>query len=163
MSPAAVATLALRRATTADARAIHALIADHQQEGHLLPRDAADVHAHAHRFVVACDGERVVACVDLAPLSERVAEVRSLVVSERARSMGVGRRLLGELVRRASEEAFDLVCAFTHAPEFFVKMGFAMVPHAWVPEKIERSCRTCALFRRCGQHAVVLPLATGHA
>jgi N-acetylglutamate synthase-like GNAT family acetyltransferase len=77
--------------------------------------------------------------------------------------MGVGRRLLGELVRRASQEAFDLVCAFTHAPEFFVKTGFTVVPHAWVPEKIERACRSCALFRGCGQHAVALRLATDHA
>jgi hypothetical protein len=28
-----------------------------------------------------------------------------------------------------------------------------------VPEKIAHDCNTCSLFRRCGQHAVILPLA----
>jgi hypothetical protein len=30
-----------------------------------------------------------------------------------------------------------------------------------VPEKIERDCRSCAQFRRCGQYAVTLPLKAG--
>jgi hypothetical protein len=34
------------------------------------------------------------------------------------------------------------------------------VPHTWVPEKIARDCTSCALFRRCGQHALVLPLTS---
>jgi hypothetical protein len=37
-------------------------------------------------------------------------------------------------------------------------MGFSIVPHTWVPEKIARDCTTCSQFRRCGQHALVLPL-----
>jgi hypothetical protein len=31
----------------------------------------------------------------------------------------------------------------------------------WVPEKIERDCRSCAQFRKCGQYAVTLPLRSG--
>jgi hypothetical protein len=40
-------------------------------------------------------------------------------------------------------------------------MGFSIVPHPWIPEKIEADCRTCPLFRHCGQYAVTLPLAHG--
>jgi hypothetical protein len=32
------------------------------------------------------------------------------------------------------------------------------VPHEWLPEKISTDCSTCALFRRCGQYAVMYPL-----
>ena len=42
-----------------------------------------------------------------------------------------------------------------------MKMGFTIVPHMWVPEKIERDCRSCAQFRKCGQYAVTLPLRSG--
>ncbi len=40
-------------------------------------------------------------------------------------------------------------------------MGFTIVPHIWVPEKIAHDCTGCALFRRCGQHAVMLALRAG--
>ena len=97
------------------------------------------------RFIVAMAGRRVVACADLAPLSRTVAEVRSLVVSDEVRSRGVGRRLVDELAARAAASGFETLCAFTHAAGYFVHMGFSIVPHTWLPEKIEADCRSCAL------------------
>ena len=153
---------AIRPATAADAEPIHALIAGHQEEGRLLPRDAGEIFSRAHRFVVALDGDEVVACADLAPLSRTVAEIRSLVVGSHARSAGVGRQIVDELVRRATIAGFEKVCAFTHAPGFFVQLGFSIVPHVWLPAKIETDCRTCSSFRRCGQYAVMLELSRSH-
>ena len=155
-------TLVLRTATATEAGAIHALINEHLEEGRLLPRRREEIAVHASRFVVAIDDDRVVACADLAPLSKSVAEVRSLVVSEEARSMGIGRRLVDELARRAAIAGFDKLCAFTHSPGYFVEMGFSIVPHVWLPEKIETDCRSCVHFRRCGQYAVVLPLVRNY-
>jgi hypothetical protein len=31
----------------------------------------------------------------------------------------------------------------------------------WVPEKIGHDCTSCALFRHCGQYAVMIPLRSG--
>jgi amino-acid N-acetyltransferase len=151
----------LRAATEADAGAIHALITTHLREGHLLPRSLQDIEAHASRFIVVALGDRIVACADLAPLSPLVAEVRSLVVDESARSKGLGQRIVNELAHRARIAGFDSLCAFTHSAGYFVRMGFSIVPHPWIPEKIEADCRTCPHFRHCGQYAVTLPLAHG--
>lgn len=148
----------IRPATAGDGHAIHELISDHLDEGHLLPRELSEIAGHTGRFVVASDAGQVVACADLAPLSRHVAEVRSLVVSEEARSLGVGRRLLDELVRRATGAGFEKLCAFTHVPGYFVQLGFSLVPHVWLPEKIQTDCHSCREFRRCGQYAVMLPL-----
>ena len=153
--------LTLRQATPGDARAIYNLIAQHLDEGHLLPRHLGEVSAHAHRFVVAVDDGEIVACGDLAPLSRTVAEVRSLVVSTAARSGGVGGRLVDALVARAAQAGFERLCAFTHVPAYFVRLGFSIVPHEWMPEKISADCGSCAQFRRCGQYAVMLPLNGG--
>ena len=149
----------LRSATAADAPAIHALILDHLEEGHLLPRELSEVVVRASRFVVAVDGEEVLACAELAPLSRAVAEVRSLVVSRQARSLGLGRQIVDELLRRAELAGFHKLCAFTHSPAYFVHLGFSIVPHVWLPEKIETDCHGCAHFRQCGQYAVMLTLA----
>jgi N-acetylglutamate synthase-like GNAT family acetyltransferase len=153
-----VATVALRRATPAQAGAIHQLIVEHLVEGHLLPRTREEILGHAHRFVVATRGDQVLACAELAPLSRAVSEIRSFVVSRAARRCGVGRRIVDMLAQRAAEDGFATLCAFAHTPAYFVHLGFSIVPHVWLPEKIEADCRVCAHFRRCGQYAVIRPL-----
>jgi amino-acid N-acetyltransferase len=147
-----------RRATRRDAPAIHALIAAHQDEGHLLPRTQEEIVFHAPRFIVAVRHDSVVGCAELAPLGAVTAEVRSLVVDRSARGDGLGARLVRTLRQRASAQGFERLCAFTHDATYFVRLGFEVVPHDAVPEKIARDCVSCALFQRCGQHAVVLPL-----
>lgn len=149
----------LRPARATDAAQIHALIQAHVEDGHLLPRRLDELTVHAMRFVVAVQGERVVGCAELAPLSRAVAEVRSLVVHREVRHDGLGRQLVDQLRHRARLDGFATLCAFTHGPGFFVRLGFSIVPHHWVREKITVDCQNCPLFRACGQHAVVLTLS----
>jgi amino-acid N-acetyltransferase len=148
----------IRAGCESDVDAIHRLVSEHLAEGRLLPRSRDEIASRIARFLVAVDGGRVVGCADLAPLSRRVAEVRSLVVDNDARSCGIGRQLVKELERRALVSGFETLTAFTHTPGYFVHLGFSIVPHTWVPEKIEADCRTCSQFRHCGQYAVMLPL-----
>jgi amino-acid N-acetyltransferase len=150
-----------RQASTGDAADIHRLISDNLEAGHLLPRTFEDIVDHARRFIVAEHDARVIACAELAPLSPTVAEVRSLVVDQEARGNQIGPRLVTELASDAASRGFATLCAFTHQPSHFVKMGFTLVPHMWVPEKIAHDCTSCPLFRRCGQYAVTLPLRAG--
>ena len=170
---AATPQIAIRPAIVADAPALHALIAAHLEEGRLLPRDLDELAVHAPRFVVAVESsssgvhlredasagqERIVGCAELAPLSQAVAEVRSLVVSRDARRHGLGVRMVEDLAARARREGYARLCAFAHDPAFFVRRGFSIVPHTWVPEKIAHDCFSCPLFRNCGQYAIVLEL-----
>ncbi|MEQ1728063.1 MAG: GNAT family N-acetyltransferase [Vicinamibacterales bacterium] len=156
------ARIRLRTGGQADARRLYALIAAEQAEGHLLPRTLAELTLHADRFVVAVRNRTIIGCAELARLSPLVAEVRSLVVAPSARSLGVGSMLVQELRARARREAFDTLCAFTHAPGYFMPMGFSIVPHLWVTEKVYSDCVKCPQFRTCGQYAMVLPLDTLH-
>jgi amino-acid N-acetyltransferase len=154
-------TIQLRSAGAADAAAIHALVASNVQEGHLLPRAVDEIEQHAARFLVAEAEGRIIGCAELAPLSESVAEVRSLVVDEACRGQRAGTALVTAVADRAREQGFSTLCAFTHQPAHFVHLGFSIVPHAWIPEKIAHDCAGCALFRRCGQYAVSQPLRRG--
>ncbi len=151
--------LILRAGTPEDAETLYYLITSHAQEGHLLPRELEELRRNAHRFVI-CEVEGdVKACAELAPLSKRVAEVRSLVVSEQFRRVGLAARLVGELRRRAQIAEFEMLCAFTHDARFFVRQNFSIVPHLWLPEKISTDCVTCPLFRTCQQYAMVMTLS----
>ena len=155
------ASVTLRTAASSDAAAIHRLIVENLEVGHLLPRSLQDVELHASRFVVASIDDEVVGCAELAPLSRNVAEVRSLVVDEAFRGQHIGPRLVNHLGTAATSTGFSTLCAFTHEPSHFVRMGFSIVPHIWVPEKISHDCTSCDLFRRCGQYAVTLALRAG--
>ena len=151
-------TIVMRSAELSEAPAIHALITANLVEGHLLPRTLAEITLHAARFVVAVRGRKVVGCAELAPLSPQVAEVRSLTVDGSARRHGIGTALVEELRTRARREGYDQICAFTHAPSYFINMGFSIVPHLWLTEKVYTDCVKCPKFRQCGQYAMVLPL-----
>ncbi len=149
----------LRTAVRSDARRIFDLIQRNQSAGRLLPRQLSELTAHIDRFVVGVDGRgSIVACGELAPLSQSLGEVRSLVVSEKRRGQGLGRRIVDELRRRAKTSGYDDLCVFAHQPAYFAHMGFSIVPHTWLPEKISADCRTCALFRQCEQFAMVTDL-----
>lgn len=152
----------LRTGAAADAAAIHGLITANLSVGHLLPRTFEDVESHASRFVVAADEDgTVIGCGELAPLSTEVAEVRSLVVDEARRGQRTGVALVTALADRARELGYVTLCAFTHQPAHFIRLGFSIVPHVWVPEKIAHDCVGCSQFRHCGQYAVSLSLRAG--
>jgi amino-acid N-acetyltransferase len=148
----------LRAATAADAPAIHALIDRYQAAGRLLPRSVEEIARHADRFLVVQAEGAALGCAELAPLSASIAEVRSLVVDEAARGLGFGRQLVDTLADEAHLAGFRTICAFTHEPGYFVRLGYSLVPHAWLPQKIALDCAGCSLFRACGQDAVRLHL-----
>jgi len=156
MAPAA--PLTARRATVADAPAIHALILANLAEGHLLPRTLGNIVALADRFSVVEHEGVLLGCGELAPLSPTVAEVRSLAVHTEARGLGLGRILIDDLRRRARGGRFQTLCAFAHGPRFFVRLGFSIVPHQWLPEKVANDCWSCSKFPQCGQYAMVTPI-----
>ena len=158
MSRRTPARVTLRTADPSEAKKVHALIEANREEGHLLPRTLGELTVHATRFVVAIRGRSIVGCAELAPLSAHVAEVRSLAVRATARGGGVGVLIVDELRRRARRGGFEKLCAFTHAPSYFSRMGFSIVPHSWLLEKIFTDCVKCPQFRQCGQYAMVVPL-----
>ncbi len=148
----------VRRATRDDAAGIHSLITRYQQAGHLLPRAEDEIARHGDRFFVVIDDDEVAGCAELAPLGGNVAEVRSLVVDDHLRGLGFGRILVESLTHAARAKRYESICAFTHEPGYFAGLGFSLVPHAWVPEKIAVDCAGCTLFRTCGQSAMRLRL-----
>src|SRR6185369_16557981 len=152
------APVRLRSADAADAKKLHAIITANLEEGHLLPRTLSELTVRAGRFVVATRGRKLIGCAELAPLSAQVAEVRSLAVDKDARGGRVGVMIVDELRRRARREGFEKLCAFTHVPSYFINMGFSIVPHLWLTEKIYTDCVKCPHFRQCGQYAMVVPL-----
>lgn len=149
---------AIRAATIDDASRVYELVTDYRIEGRLLSRSLAELQAHATRFFVAHDGPAILGCGELAPLSTRTAEVRSLVVETACRGDGTGTALVRTIIDRARDRGFARLVAFTHDPVPFVRMGFSILPRLWVPEKVAADCITCDRLRDCAQYALRLDL-----
>jgi amino-acid N-acetyltransferase len=148
----------IRAASPDDIPAIHALIEANRERGHLLARTRTDIAARLAGFFVADADGRIAACGELARLSPEVAEVRSLVVDEPWRGNGVASKLVAALHLRARVDGHQRLCAFAHDPVPFMRLGFSIVPHTWLPEKISADCSRCALFRQCGQYALMVSI-----
>ena len=122
----------LRPAGQPDVAAISKLVTSNVGWGHLLPRSADDIQQHVPRFLVATRGSLVVGCGELAPLSNSLSEVRSLVVAADARGGGIGTGILAS--RDASKTC--RVCALSlTSPIPSLRLAF-------------RSCRTPGFQRR---------------
>lgn len=102
-----------------------------------LPVDgAAD---HLDNFLVAFDGERLVACAGL-ECYEEAALLRSVAVHPHYRGLGLARALVAELLSSAVRQNRDSVALLTTtAVDYFPRMGFTIVQRGELPAGVAAS------------------------
>jgi N-acetylglutamate synthase-like GNAT family acetyltransferase len=147
-----------RRAIVSDAPAIYTLIAHFVGLGLLLPRTEEEIRRNISHFLVHKVKGRVVSCVALESYGPDLAEIRSLAVDPKIHGQGMGARLLEFALAEARRREIARVFAVTHAPDFFLRRGFAVVSRQSLTEKIARDCRACPKRRSCKLVAVVATL-----
>jgi len=107
-------------ATEGDLGAIKQLLIDNQ-----LP--TAGVDEHWKTFIVARDGAAVVACGG-SEAHEFAALLRSVAVHADYRSLGIGRKIVRQLLDRlASRGIREFYLLTTTAQEYFRKRGFKVI------------------------------------
>lgn len=117
-----VALSAVRLATEQDIPAIQRLINANLDK--VLPRTDEEIRELLPTWwVVVEDGEIVGTCC-LEVYSRKIAELRSLVVSERARGKGYGAALVKVATETAQALNIRQVLVVTSTPEFFEGLGF---------------------------------------
>ncbi len=122
----------IRRATTADAAAIAALVDTLVAEGALLPVKASRVAEQDADFIVATDNDdRVVGCAHLREYSPSLAEVRSLAVDTDYANSGLDGALLTAIEQLATARDYPTLFTVTNDVDFFTARGYAPCP---VPE-----------------------------
>ncbi|NLY42009.1 MAG: N-acetyltransferase [Desulfovibrionales bacterium] len=148
----------LRKATIADVKCIHRLLMDCANKRLLLPRSYNELYSHLRDFIVAEDTatEEVVGCCALSITWEALAEVRSLVVTERAQHQGLGRRLVEFCISDALTFGIYKVFALTYQVDFFRKLGFEEVSKDILPQKVWADCLKCPQFPECDEIAMMI-------
>jgi amino-acid N-acetyltransferase len=118
--------ISIRRARTADVRAISALVNSYAGERILLGKPLVTLYEDIQEFWVAehdGDGE-IVGCGALHVIWEDLAEVRTLAVAPPMRGTGVGHSVLDKLLSTAKSLGIRRVFCLTFEVEFFASHGF---------------------------------------
>ncbi|MGP8243745.1 MAG: N-acetyltransferase [Bryobacteraceae bacterium] len=158
--PAGQLRFNVRKAAMRDIPAILDLINGYAARGVMLPRTEFELSEAIRDFSVAILGGTLLGCGALHFYSPSVAEIRSLAVSEQAKTHGVGRKLVEALVEEAEQHELGAVFAFTYVVEFFNKVGFQEVERGMLPLKAWKDCVRCPKFQACDENAVLRVLRT---
>ena len=124
--------------------------------GNLLPRKMADIEINLVDFKIVEIESQVVACAALELFPNELGEVRSLAVDQRFDRLGLGSKLVAQLIDEAEKRNLNRLMALTYVPEFFHTLGFQTVPKATLPEKVLGNLRQMATSStNCDEIAVL--------
>ena len=145
----------VRKAVMPDIPAILALINGYAAKEIMLPRTEFELSEFIRDFTVIYDGQKLIGCAALHFYGPSIAELRSLAVDPESKGTGAGRLLMQAIDAEAI--AFDLqdLFAFTYVPDFFAKMGYALVNRDQLPLKAWKDCLRCPKFQACDEIAVL--------
>ncbi len=149
----------IRKARPSDVSSMLELINGYARAGLMLPRTEFEMCENIRDFSVAHRGDELVGCGALHFYTPQMAEVRSLAVSEKVKSAGVGRRVVEALLQEAREYSLDVAFAFTYVVPFFEKCGFQVVDRGSLPLKVWKDCVRCPHFNCCDETAMVYLLS----
>lgn len=148
-------SITIRSARISDMAAVEALIRPFAAMNLMLPKSSDQLARNFREFVVATDGNgRIVGCGALRVYNEELAEVASLAVDDRVQKLGVGRKIVDQLVVNSQELGLRTVFALTLNPAFFGRLGFSVVPRDDFPLKVWADCRNCPKLHACDEIAV---------
>ena len=145
----------VRPARVADMKAVEPLIREFANDNLMLPKSSDQLARTFREFVVAVDeNQRLLGCGALRIYNEGLAEICSLAVDAPYQGLGIGRRLVEQLVEEARALEIQTVFALTLQPEFFGHLGFEVVAKEEFPLKVWADCRSCPKLHACDEIAV---------
>ena len=147
--------LSVRKAAMRDIDPLLDLINGYAAKGIMLPRTEFELSENMRDFSVLYAGKTLLGCGALHFYSPTSAEIRSLAVSEEAKTQGAGRLIVESLVKEALAYELHAVFAFTYVPGFFAKVGFQEVERGELPLKVWKDCLRCPKFSSCDEIAVL--------
>jgi amino-acid N-acetyltransferase len=126
----------VRRARTADVRAIRALVDRYAADRVLLAKPMVMLYEDVPEFWVAEAAGAVVGCGALHVLWEDLAEIRTVAVDPSCVGQGVGRAIVARLISQAVEVGVRRVFVLTFETKFFASFGFVEIDGAPVPPAV---------------------------
>ncbi len=151
----------LSKAKLSDIPSMQSLVSEDIKNGIILNRTEDEIATNIRSYVLAKDGERLVGYTALHIHSQRVAEIRSLIVDKEYRGEKIGQSMVEFTIKEARFlGVYEDVLVLTYLPEFFKKLDFIEIDKELIPEhKIWLDCIKCIHFPVCNEIALIYKLS----
>ena len=148
----------IRKAKIGDVREIQKMLANHAQQGDLLPRSLSELFDNLRDIFVCVDNNQpeIIGTCSMHICWEDLAEIRSLVVRDPYRRQGIGKKLVEACISEAITLDLHRIFVLTYKVKFFQKLGFREVDKATLPHKIWADCLKCVKFPECDETAMII-------
>jgi len=139
---------------------MQALVLPEIKSGKILYRSDDEVATNIRSYTLAKANNEVVGFVALHIHTPTLAEIRSLIVSEKMRGHGIGGELVKQCISEGKALGIKRLFTLTYEQRFFEKLGFSEIPKESLPEhKIWADCVKCKHFPICDEVALIYNLS----
>jgi len=148
--------ISLQKAKLSDIKDMQDLVISEVRDGIILRRSDDEIATNIRSYVLAKDDDKLVGYGALHIHSPHLAEVRSLIVDQQYRGMGIGKKIVNFTLQEAFEYQLKEVLVLTYSKNFFEKLGFIEIPKTDIPDhKIWADCIKCIHFPICNEISLI--------
>jgi len=145
-----------RKATLADIPQMQELVRPEVESGVILVRSNDELATNIRSYFIALQEDKIVGFNALHLHTTKLAEIRSLIVSEQLRGKGIGQTLIKKATEEGKALGLKEILVLTYRQPFFEALGFVEIPKESIPEhKIWADCIKCKLFPVCNEVSLV--------
>jgi len=135
------------------------LILPEVESGVILDRSEDEIATNIRSYILAFHQEVLVGFTALHIHTTELAEIRSLIVTDKLRGQKIGENLVKKAVSEAQELGIKRVLSLTYKQSFFERLGFVEIPKESLPEhKIWADCIKCKHFPVCNEVSLIKSL-----
>jgi len=143
-------------AKLSDINEMQKLIEPEVQSGIILARNSDEIATNIRSYILAKLDDKLVGFGALHFHTDKLGEVRSLVVSPDVRGRGIGKNIVKKTIESAKELGAQQIFTLTYKKEFFESLGFREIPKEELPaHKIWADCIKCKFFPICDEIALI--------
>jgi amino-acid N-acetyltransferase len=152
-------SIELTKARLSDIDNMQKLVIPEIEAGIILARSSDEIATNIRSYILAKEDGEIVGFCALHIHTPALAEIRSLVVKEGRRGMGIGQSLIAKAIEEARMLGLQKVLSLTYKQSFFEKLGFIEIPKESLPEhKIWADCIKCKHFPVCNEVSLIKTL-----
>jgi amino-acid N-acetyltransferase len=114
----------IRKANNNDIEGIHTLLTEGSLHGKALRRSQREIEKIIETFFICEINREIVGCCGLEIYSKKIAEIRSLVVTQGHRNQGIGSALIQKCLAEAKKKRIYQILSITDKRNLFYRYGF---------------------------------------
>lgn len=152
-------SIELTKANLLDIPNMQNLVVPEVEAGIILARSSDEIATNIRSYIIAREDNEIIGFCALHIHTPELAEIRSLIVKESKRGMGIGQSLIAKAMQEAEALGLKKVLTLTYKQSFFEKLGFVEIPKESIPEhKIWADCIKCKHFPICNEVSLIKTL-----